>query len=112
VSPERACERPTASQPASASAHVLSCGSSTLGAHAADLRLEGGRGSDITLRVLVERGQVQVQIRAPDAASAAWVEQRAGRIREALEQAGLHLVRLEMRHDRGPGEGRGRGRRG
>ncbi len=74
----------------------------------ARVRTGEGAGRELLVSILVDRGRVDVRVEAPDAVAAAWVQERAGRIREALEQAGLDLASLDLRHRRGGSRGGGR----
>lgn len=81
-------------------AEVVSAGSSSDGAHVARVKTDAGGRGELLVSVLVDRGRVDVRVQAADPAAAAWVQERAWRIREALAEAGLDLARLDLRSPR------------
>lgn len=93
-------------------ARIVSAGSSSDGAHLARVETADGTDRELLVSVLVDRGRVRVHVEAAALASMRWVQERTGRIREALEEVGLELESLELGRGRdGRGE-RGRRRRG
>jgi DNA-binding LacI/PurR family transcriptional regulator len=91
-----------------AGAEVVSIGSSSDGAHLARVRTGDGADRELLVSILVDRGRVDVRVVAAHAEAAAWVQERVGRIREALEEAGLDLASLDLRqrHEEGCRDGR------
>ena len=93
-------------------AKIVSAGSSSDGAHLARIETADGTDRELLVSVLVDRGRVRVHVEAAALASMRWVQERTGRIREALEEVGLELESLELGRDRDGTGKRDRRRRG
>jgi len=88
---------------------VVSIGSSSDGAHLARVKTADGAERELLIAILVDRGRVQLRVEAGPDAAVAWVQERAGRIREALEEAGLELADMDLGRRERDGGRRGRG---
>jgi hypothetical protein len=70
--------------------------------HVARVRVEAGGERPVLLCVTQQDGGIQVRIEAPDTDTRLWLEERVGRIREAVASAGVRLDRLELSPGRPP----------
>ncbi len=77
-------------------AQLVGLGSSASGVHAATLRVQGARGDELRVSIVVTGARVDVRIEAPDDAAASWLRGRARAVEQALAASGLVMGRLDL----------------